>query len=155
MFPQVRVATLVTSAVDLENTASDVRILFAHWDDFFNFEFVIMINLPHLMSPSNITLVLLSKKGTSCLQTKTTFHKTQDQRYSYPQGVASEVSDIPSDRALVPPSMVGRYLGQNRPLMPKFVANGPKYSSSSNSDPMVWGVKVDDQTHPADPVKVV
>ena len=39
--------------------------------------------------------------------------------------------------------------------MPKFVANGPKYSSSSNSDPMVWGVKVDDQTHPADPVKVL
>ena len=39
--------------------------------------------------------------------------------------------------------------------MPKFVANGPKYSSSSNSDPIVWGVKVDDQTHPADPVKVV
>ena len=84
-----------------------------------------------------------------------TFHKTQVLRYSYPQGVASEVSDIPSDRALVPPSMVGRYLGQNRPLMPKFVANGPKYSSSSNSDPIVWGVKVDDQTHPADPVKVV
>ena len=39
--------------------------------------------------------------------------------------------------------------------MPKFVGNGPKYSSSSNSDPIVWGVKVDDQTHPADPVKVL
>ena len=109
------------------------------------------------MSPSNITLGLLFKKGICCLQTKTkkSFHKTQVLRCSYHQGVSSEVSDIPSDRALVPPSMVGRYLGQNRPLMPKFVANGPKYSSSSNCDPIVWGVKVDDQTHPADPVKVV
>ena len=50
------------------------------WDDplhvgktfFFNFEFVIMINLPHLVSPSNITVGLLSKKGICCLQTKTT-----------------------------------------------------------------------------------
>ena len=64
--------------------------------------------------------------------------------------MASDVSDIPSDRALVP-NLV------DRAFMSKYnhdQAFASKDDSASNSDPLVWGVRVDDHTQPADPVKV-
>ena len=66
--------------------------------------------------------------------------------------MASDVSDIPSDRALVP-NLV------DRAFMSKYAASGATnhdqaFDSVSNSDPLVWGVRVDDHTQTADPVKV-
>ena len=60
------------------------------------------------------------------------------------------MSDIPSDRALVP-NLV------DRAFMSKYNQDqtfASKDDSASNSDPLVWGVRVDDHTQPADPVKV-
>ena len=65
--------------------------------------------------------------------------------------MASDVSDIPSDRALVP-NLV------DRAFMSKYVKQDPAFGSKddsvSNSDPLVWGVRVDDHTQTADPAKV-
>ena len=68
--------------------------------------------------------------------------------------MASDVSDIPSDRALVP-NLV------DRAFMSKYTAGanhdqafGSKDVSASNSDPLVWGVRVDEHTQAADPAKV-
>ena len=67
--------------------------------------------------------------------------------------MASDVSDIPSDRALVP-NLV------DRAFMSKYAAANhdqafvSKDDSALNRDPLVWGVRVDDNTQTADPVKV-
>ena len=64
------------------------------------------------------------------------------------KGVASDVSDIPSDQALVP-NLV------DRAFMSKYAAAiNHDNDFASNSDPLVWGVKVDDHAQTADPVKV-
>ena len=67
------------------------------------------------------------------------------------QGMASEVSDIPSDRALVP-NLV------DRAFMSKYASaagnHEQAFDSACNSDPLVWGVRVDDHTQTADPIKV-
>ena len=65
--------------------------------------------------------------------------------------MSSDVSDIPSDRALVP-NLV------DRAFMAKYAAAAGNHDQSNdsalNSDPLIWGVKVDDHTQTADPVKV-
>ena len=65
--------------------------------------------------------------------------------------MASDVSDIPSDRALVP-NLV------DRAFMSKYATSAGSheqaFDSACNSDPLVWGVRVDDHTQTADPVKV-
>ena len=68
--------------------------------------------------------------------------------------MASDVSDIPSDRALVP-----NLVDTDRAFMSKYTAANHKQAfvsndSAANIDPLVWGVRVDDPTQTADPVKV-
>ena len=69
--------------------------------------------------------------------------------------MASDVSDIPSDRALVPNlvdrAFMSKYAAAVTNQDPAF---GSKDDSVSNSDPLVWGVRVDDHTQTADPAKV-
>ena len=67
--------------------------------------------------------------------------------------MSSDVSDIPSDRALVP-NLV------DRAFMAKYTAAATNNQEQSNDsalnscDPLIWGVRLDDHTQTADPVKV-
>ena len=68
--------------------------------------------------------------------------------------MASDVSDIPSDRALVPNLVDRAFMSKYAAAANQDPAFGSKDDSVSNSDPLVWGVRVDDHTQTADPAKV-